>query len=166
MEVINNFVATVYHRYNLTDSNEIIEGSIGAEPEGQAIRWKPKYRIKRFPTTLGSMTSVPYLFSPNFKYLLDFSYSDEEFMIRETEGLLLYVRIPKDFITTRWHGRGGWKAIKIIASRFRWVTERVFRFINESNLDCLIEICTTDPDDLDINCRYFKLLSSVKVDNL
>ena len=112
------------------------------------------------------MTSAPYLFSPNFKYQLDFSYREEAFMIRESEGQLLYIRIPKDFITTHWHGRSDWKAIKIICSRFRWITEREFRFINESNLDCLIEMCTTDPDDLDRECRYFKLLSSVKVDNL
>ena len=30
----------------------------------------------------------------------------------------------------------------------------------------MIEICTTDPDDKDIDQRYFKLISAVKVDNL
>jgi len=76
------------------------------------------------------------------------------------------VRIPKDFLTTRWDGQFGWNAIKLICSRFQWVTEKVIRFVNESNLDCLFEICTSDPEDLDVSARYFKMLSAVKIDNL
>ena len=74
--------------------------------------------------------------------------------------------IPKDFISTIWQNSSSEHAIKLICSRFHWVTEKIIRFINESNLDCMIEICTTDPEDKDIDKRYFKLISAVKVDNL
>ena len=68
MEVINNFIGTVYERINVNELNRQDLGSEGAEATGQLVRWKPKYRIKSYPAALGSMTSVPFLFSPNFKY--------------------------------------------------------------------------------------------------
>ena len=61
-------------------------------------------------------------------------------MIREVDGQKLYMNIPKDLLKTQWRGQSGWKAIQIIVSRFQWVTESVIRFVNESNLDCLLEI--------------------------
>jgi len=67
---------------------------------------------------------------------------------------------------TRWGVEEGWNAIEIIVSRFQWVTDRIIRFINESNIDCLLEICSHDPEDKIVEARYLKLLSSVKVDNL
>ena len=68
MEVINDFLGTVYHRVDVDESNKELPESSGIDCFGQAVRWKPKYRIKQFPTALGALTSVPYLFSPNFKY--------------------------------------------------------------------------------------------------
>ena len=59
-------------------------------------------------------------------------------------------------------GKNAKKAIKLICSRFSWHSEKVFRIVNESNLDCYIEI--SDPDDNDK--RNIKLISAVKVDNL
>ena len=41
----------------------------------------------------------------------------------------------------------GQKAIKIICSRMKWEGERLLRIINQSNIDCLFEMKTTDPDD-------------------
>ena len=38
--------------------------------------------------------------------------------------------------------------------------------INQSNIDCLFEICSEDKKDKDRSKRYIKLLSCVKVDNL
>ena len=38
--------------------------------------------------------------------------------------------------------------------------------MNKSNLDCLFEICSSDPEDRAIESRYLKLLSVAKVDNL
>ena len=84
MEVINNFIGTVYERYDVDHDGKVIPGSQGAEPRGQHVRWRPKYRIKAFPQALCTLTSVPYLFSPNFEYQLDFNYRNEEFMIRKT----------------------------------------------------------------------------------
>ena len=61
MEVINNFTATIYKRENV---------SIGIDEEdcGQLVRWKILYRIKSYPRSLMTKTSVPFLISPNFKY--------------------------------------------------------------------------------------------------
>ena len=86
-------------------------------------------------------------------------------MIRKTQDQSLYMRIPKDFLSTTGFGKTGWNSIKLICSRFQWITEKVIRIVNESNMDCLIEICTTDPDDLDMSQRSLKLLSAVKLDN-
>ena len=40
-------------------------------------------------------------------------------------------------------------AIKIICSRIKWESERILRIVNESNIDCLFEMRTSDPDDMD-----------------
>ena len=40
----------------------------------------------------------------------------------------------------------GTKAIKIIASRFKWLSDTKFCFINQSNIDCIFEIVTTGSD--------------------
>lgn len=56
-------------------------------------------------------------------------------------------------------------AIKIICSRIKWEDERILRIVNESNLDCLFEMCYEGLEDKDIESRYLKLLSAVKVDN-
>lgn len=53
-----------------------------------------------------------------------------------------------------------------MCSRISWEDENIIRVINESNLDCLFEICSTDPKDEDMKARYLKLLSVAKVDNL
>lgn len=74
--------------------------------------------------------------------------------------------IPSDLINTSWNKNEGEMAIKIICSRIKWEDERILRIINESNLDCLFEMCSTDPNDSDVDARYLKLLSVVKVDNL
>ena len=54
----------------------------------------------------------------------------------------------------------------LICSRFQWISEKVLRFVNESNIDSLFEICSVDPLDKRIDCRKLKLISAVKVDNL
>ena len=109
---------------------------------GQTVRWIRKYRIKQFPEDLSTLTSVPYLFSPNFKFHLDFHFRKEHFTIVETETQQIYYEIPKDFLPMTWNGTKGKNAINLICSRFSWLSEKVFRFVNESNLDCYIEIST------------------------
>ena len=111
-------------------------------------------------------TSVPYLFSPNFTYMIDFNYRAKQFIIRECETQNVYLRIPKDLLNTVWNGREGEGAIKIICSRMTWLSERVLRIVNEENLDCLFEMTSTDPKDETIEARHLKLLSIVKIDNL
>lgn len=84
-------------------------------------------------------------------------------MIKETATQNLYVQIPKDLIRNEFHNLTGTSAIKIIVSRFKWITENKFQFINESNLDCIFEIFSNGdrPED-----RYIRLMSAVKIDNL
>ena len=79
MEVINNFVAIVYYRVNVDDKLRSIyhkdhENDVQFEDEdnGQLVKWKVDFRIRRFPRSLMKNTSVPYIFSPNFNYQLDF----------------------------------------------------------------------------------------------
>ena len=81
MEVINDFIATVYYRVNLDDNgrkstnrNGLFEDVDFSEDCGQPVKWIEKYKIKRYPKSLVDKTSVPYLFSPNFTYMIDFNY--------------------------------------------------------------------------------------------
>ena len=46
MEVINNFLGTVYYRINVDKKGNEILGTVGAEPMGQAVRWRVLYRIR------------------------------------------------------------------------------------------------------------------------
>ena len=94
-------------------------------------------------------TSVPYLFSPNFVYMFDFSFLSQSFSIRECRNQHIYMVIPKDLIDTAWNKMEGELALKIILSRIRWKTDRIIHIINASNLDCYFEISSTDPTDAD-----------------
>ena len=109
---------------------------------------------------------MPYLFSPNFTYFLDFNYNSREFVIKESKNQFVYYTFPRDLINTLWNNNSGEKALKIIASRFKWQEEHVIRIINRSNIDCIFELTSTDPTDQDKSQRYLKLISSVKIDNL
>ena len=84
MEVINNFIGTVYKRVDIDDEGKDMP-SMRIDDEGQIVRWKIEYNIKRFPKSLVDKTSVPYLFSPNFKYQLDFNYQAKQFLILVTK---------------------------------------------------------------------------------
>ena len=74
MEVVNNFVATVYRRVNVDKQGRSIGNKDpdtlyeDCRDHGQQVKWQVEYRIKKFPTKLSEQTSVPYLFSPNFTY--------------------------------------------------------------------------------------------------
>lgn len=67
MEVINDFIGTVYKRVDIDDDGDEMP-NLKMDDEGQIVRWKIEYSIKRFPKSLVDKTSVPYLFSPNFKF--------------------------------------------------------------------------------------------------
>ena len=110
-------------------------------------------------------TSVPYLFSPNFVYMFDFSFRTNSFSIRECRNLHIYMEIPKDLVDTAWNKMSGEFALKLSLSRVKWKTDRIIHIVNASNLDCYFELCSTDPSDSDPTKRYLKLLSAVKIDN-
>ena len=62
MVVINNFIATVYQRsdVSIADGSEFLGHSTSDNEihssakydRGQQVKWKVEYRIKRFPTSL------------------------------------------------------------------------------------------------------------------
>ena len=58
----------------------------------------------------------------------------------------------------------------MVFSRMKWedqdTNERTLRIVAQSNLDCIFEIRTNDPENKDPNQRYLHLLSVVKLDNL
>ena len=60
------------------------------------------YIIKRFPKSQFDKCTVPYLYSPNFEYVLDFDYENSQFVIKVTETGDDYLRIPADLIKTSW----------------------------------------------------------------
>ena len=97
MEVINHFIAEVYERVDLDGSGAPIESQESVD-RGQKVRWVSKYKIRTFPMWLSKLTSQNYLFSPNFKYQLDFIYERSSFCIRITETQELAYEIPSDLL--------------------------------------------------------------------
>ena len=173
MEVINNSIATVYQRENIDDSGKsikrnFIEDELPNEQEdcGQQVKWKVSYRISRYPKSLCTKTSLPYLFSPNFTHQLDFNHLLQRFVIKNTKTQHIYMNIPSDLLSVEWNKISGENAFKIITSRIKWEDENVLRIVNAANLDCIFQLSSTDPSDQDIDARYLKLISCVKVDNL
>ena len=86
-------------------------------------------------------------------------------MIRYTKSQQIYMRIRNDLISTEWIESSGDKAIVMILSRFKWISDKHLRFVNRSNLDCIFEIKTTDPNDLREEDRFLELISVAKIDN-
>ena len=70
MEAVNNSFAIVYERKNLDPEGNTIENNyyLPEEDYGQQVKWEVYYKITRWPSILCQRTSVPYLFSPNFRY--------------------------------------------------------------------------------------------------
>ena len=75
------------------------------------------------------------------------------------------MNIPADFISLAQDNEVSRMSIELVFSKIKWHDERTIRYLNSSNLDCLFELASTDPDDKDMNARYLKLLSIVKIDN-
>lgn len=51
-------------------------------------------------------------------------------------------------------------------SKICWYAERQIRIITNQNIDCIMEMRSTDPLDLDPKQRYLKMISVSKFDNL
>ena len=47
-------------------------------------------------------TSVPYIFSPNFDFQIDFRITTHQFLIRYTRDQQVYMYIRNDLISTDW----------------------------------------------------------------
>ena len=132
MEVINGFVARVYQRHDIDDLGYKTENEGG--DKGQLVEWEVKYFIRRFPTHLAATTSVNYLFSPNFKYQLDYIYDESIFVIRETETQDIFLKISQDMVRTESSisDASGREAVAIYASRINFVDDEHIKIINEN----------------------------------
>ena len=53
MEVVNDYIGTVYKRVNVDSEGKSLKYEMSEkEDNGQLVKWKVKYNIKRFPKTL------------------------------------------------------------------------------------------------------------------
>ena len=75
------------------------------------------------------------------------------------------MNIPNDLISLAINNEVSKLTIELLFSRIKWVDERTIRVLNSSNMDCLFKMASTDDEDRDLNARYLKLISIVKVDN-
>ena len=101
-----------------------------AEDWGQLVKWRVDFRIKGLHKILVERTNLPYLFSPNFKYQLDYLYRTKQIIIRKSSTQEVYLFVPKDLISLEWRKAEGEEEIKVIFSRMSWKSERVLRIIN------------------------------------
>ena len=76
MEVIKNRFALIYKRYNVHKNGQDSE-KLNGNDYGQLVEWRVLHHVTRWPSMLQHATSVPYLFSPNFTYMLDFDYQNK-----------------------------------------------------------------------------------------
>ena len=76
MEVIKNRFALIYKRYNVHKNAQDSE-KLNGKDYGQLVEWRVLHHVTRWPSMLQHATSVPYLFSPNFTYMLDFDYQNK-----------------------------------------------------------------------------------------
>ena len=55
----------------------------GVQPgqKSMKIEWEESVRIRQFPSMLQGQASVNFLFSPDFKYMIDINYAEKRFMI-------------------------------------------------------------------------------------
>ena len=134
---------------------EVINGKTGKvwarkdeEDVGQKAIWVEKYNIKPFPTYLARYTSAKFLFSPNFKYQLDYIYKDNQFIIRRPEyeaenkdnpDMKQPYRIDAGLINfKKADTEGGSRtAVAIYASRIHFVTDDLLKIVSHHNLECL-----------------------------
>jgi hypothetical protein len=152
METLNNFVCTIYTRKVEKD-------------RGQFVEWVVKQNINQFPKLLSEITFFPYMFSPSFRLQLDFSYLTNQFVIKDVEKQEIYLRIPSDLISLKDDKVKGENAIKLLASKMRFLAEDKIRILNHNNIDTVFQIVIPELDDDSADNRYLKLLSAVKVDN-
>lgn len=139
MEVINGYIATIYIRVNkATDDSQPhefeeadLKHMLRQRPvdNGQQVEWLELARIRAYPRMLAQMTSVPFLFSPNFKFQLDFDYQSKQLIILRVRTQKVYLRVPTDLIDTIWNGMAGMNSLYLIFSRIRWESD----FINKES---------------------------------
>jgi len=159
---INNVFAMVFRRHDIDAEGKKVVGGPEREDRGQQVRWDKEFQVKRFPRHLAQYTSVPFIFSPNFTYQLDFNYGTKALVVRQTSTQEVYLELPTDLINTDWSGVSERMSIHMIFTHLKWESETSIRIVTQSRLDCILQMqCHEDPLQ-----RSFKLLSLSKIDNL
>ena len=155
MEITNDQMATIYYRDQISD-----------EP-GQIIQWKVLKRIKKLPRLMTKMTSVPFLFSPEFNYQIDFIYMLKIFVIVDLNTEEIVCRIPEDLLELKIEGVSEKIAFRILCSKIAFHEEKVLKIINKFDVECFFRM-DLDREHLEATGkRQFKLvlLSANKLDN-
>ena len=173
MEVVNGQFAIVYKRkaIDLTDdaATEIGVSKGDENIKSQFVRWQVEYRIKQFPEDQARLTSVPYLFSSDFKYMFDFDLGSNTFMIRKSATHEEYLKLEPSLLGTASFKDDEYESIKETCKHIRWEDYKDedgnikyrLRILNTGKLDCLFDLVEHD----DKSSRKLKLVSAAKVDN-
>ena len=113
---------------------KIMSGTTFAN-DSKEVTWKLKKKILRFPTDLANVTFVNYLFSPNFKYYLDFNKKKKVFVIKETFTQADYCEISNGLMNVKDD-----KDIVLVGKKFQWISNNTFRVINNYGTEKTVKI--------------------------
>ena len=120
------------------------------------------YRIARYPRLISDISSTPFLFSPNFDFMIDYESIRKIFYVKNTKTGIWRCMIPKNILDINKYKESG-NGLRIAASRICFLANDTIRIVNEFELDCIYRIDGL-LDDHEKLCEL-KLVSYVKIDN-
>lgn len=157
LEIINNTFGTIYERdFPVVD-------------DGQFVEWRVKKTLKKLPQMMLGISSLPYSFSPEFKYYIDFLFKLKMFVIIDTDSEQIICKIPTDMLEISIPGLENIEAIKLMASKIAFIEPDIIRVINKFDLDCFLLLEDDEsipPGPEGVTMKSIRLISSVKLDNL
>lgn len=75
--------------------------------EGQKVEWKVAYRIERYPRLISDISSTPFLFSPNFDFIIDYEAIRKIFYIKNNRTGIWRCMIPQNILDIQKYDRSG-----------------------------------------------------------
>lgn len=111
---------------------------------------------------MSQISSTPFLFSPNYEFMIDYESIRKIFYIKNTMTGIWRCIIPQNILDINKYGGSG-NALQVTASRICFLDYDKIRIINEFELDSIYEIEGLLNGHEGI-CDL-KLISCVKIDN-
>ncbi len=151
------------------------EGNIAGVLPGQKsmkIEWEESIRIRQFPSMLQGQASVNFLFSPDFKYMIDINYSEKRFMISKLKRNVHKGKVRGSHSICDFKIDKGWLPIDTtdqsntaeillnISKRISWVGQDHLSFISDSGVSCYVKFV----DEVRDYARNYK--KGIKLKNL